>query len=128
MAKTNNAPQTIIAAATSNAALATTRAAIDVRTADGGRVTLKLTNGGTGPTAQAEARILVAHTDGTTPAAGAAGADWKTVYRIGGGIVANAVTETTWVFGPDVRHIEVEVTGNTGQAVVCEAFASTFNY
>lgn len=127
MAKTNNAPQTIIAAGTSNAAGATTRSAIDVRTADGGRVTIKLTNAAA-PTVQAEARILISHTEGATPATAAAGVDWKTIYRVGGGVLASAVTEQTWVFGPDVRHIEVEVTGNTGQAVACEAIASTFTY
>lgn len=127
MAKTNNAAVNVVTSQ-ALAAAGTVRGTIDVRSADGGRLTLKITNGGTGPTAQCEARILVAHTSGSTPVAASANSDWKSVYKIGGGTAANTVTETTWVFGPDVRHIEVEFTGNTGQAVIVEAIASTYTY
>lgn len=127
MAKTQTIT-TIIAAATSNAAAATTRGTADVRTQDGGIVTIKLTNGGTGPTLQAEARILISHNTSTTPTAASRGTDWKTVYRIGGGVTASDITEMSWEFGPGVCHIEVEVTGNTGQAVVCEAIVTTYLY
>ena len=68
-----------IAEGTSNTAGSTTRGAVDVRGCDAGTVFIKLTNGATGPTVQAEARIMIADTDGATPATGAAGADWKTV-------------------------------------------------
>jgi hypothetical protein len=117
-----------IIASTSNAATATERGTIDVRDRDGGTVTLKITNGGTGPTLQCEGRILIAHNTGSTPSAAAAGADWKTVFRFGGGTANSAVTETSWEFGPGVMHIEVEFTGNTGQAVTVEAIASTVDY
>jgi hypothetical protein len=117
--------RTLVASA-SNAAGATTRGTLDVRTALGGIVTLRITNGATGPTAQCEGRILIAHNSGATPAAASAGADWKTVWVFGGGTAANSVIEQSWTFGPEVMHVEVEFTGNTGQAVTVEAFASEF--
>lgn len=119
---------TIIAAGTSNAASGTTRGVLDVRGVDGGLVTLKITNGATGPTAAGEMRVLIAHNTGATPTAGAAGADWKTVHRFNGGTTANDVTESHWRFGPEVTHIEVEAAANTGQPVTVEALASTFTY
>ena len=118
------AKSTIIASAL-NAAGATARGTLDVDDKYGGIVTIKVTNGGTGPTVQCEGRVLVSHED-TLPAAGSAGADWKTIWRFGGGTANSAITEQSFEFGPEIRHIEVEFTGNTGQAVTVEAIASTF--
>lgn len=113
---------TLVAAGTSNAAGATTRAVLDIRGALGGFLQLKITNGATGPTAQCEGRVLVAHNTGATPAAGAAGADWKTIWRFGGGTANNGVTESGAIEVPfGTQHVEVEFTGNTGQAVTVEA-------
>lgn len=123
MALTKN--DTTIVASASNAAGATTRGTIDLSATYGGIVTMKITNGGTGPTAQCEGRVLISHAD-TLPAAGAAGADWKTIWRFGGGTTSSAVTEQSFQFGPEVRHLEVEFTGNTGQAVTVEALASSY--
>lgn len=120
----NKTPRTLIAAGTSNAAGGTQRGVVDLRTAFGGLLTIKLTNGATGPTEQAVARVLVAHNAGATPAAWPAGADWKTIYEVGNGTVANTVNEWPVDVDPSVMHLEVEITGNTGQAVVCEAFLS----
>lgn len=116
---------TTIVASASNAAGATTRGTIDLSAVYGGIVTMKITNGGTGPTLQCEGRVLISHAD-TLPAAASAGADWKTIWRFGGGITVNAITEQSFQFGPEVRHLEVEFTGNTGQAVTVEAIASTY--
>jgi len=116
--------RTLVAAGTSNAAAATTRGVLDLRTAMGGLLTLKITNGATGPTVQCEGRVLVAHNAGATPAAGSAGGDWKTIYTFGGGTVANTVTETSLRIDDSAMHVEVEYTGNTGQAVTCEAYLS----
>lgn len=113
-----------VIAPTSNAAGSTTRGTVDLRTAQGGLLTMKLTNGGVGPTLQAQASVLVACTNGATPAAGSAGADWKTLWAFGGGTAPNLVTEQSFLVDPGVMHLEVEVTGNTGQAVTCEAFLS----
>ena len=120
----NKTPRTLIAAGTSNAAGGTQRGVIDLRTAFGGLLTLKLTNGATGPTVQAVARVLIAHNSSATPAAGPAGADWKTIYEVGNGTVANTVGEWSIDVDPSVMHLEVEITGNTGQAVTCEAYLS----
>lgn len=117
--------KSVIVASASNAAGATTRGTLDVSSKYGGIITMKITNGATGPTVQCEGRVLISHED-TLPAAGSAGADWKTVWRFGGGITANAVTEQSFQFGPEIRHLEVEFTGNTGQAVTVEADASTY--
>ena len=118
---TKNA-RTIVASAT-NAAGSTTRGRLDLQTAFGGIVTFKITNGATGPSAQCEARILISH-NASMPAAASAGADWKTVYRVGNGTGNNTVGEWSYVFGPEVMSLEVEFTGNTGQSVTVEAYAS----
>lgn len=123
-ATATKAARTLIAAGTSNAAGATTRGTVDLRTAFGGLLTVKLTNGGTGPTLQAEARVLVAHNAGATPTAAGAGADWKTIYVVGNGTAANTVGEWSIPIDQSAMHCEVEITGNTGQAVTCEAFLS----
>lgn len=117
-------PRTIISAGTTNAAGATTRGTLDLRSTSGGMLTIKLTNGATGPTVQAVANILIAHSSASTPTAASAGADWKTIWSFGGGTTSNAVTEQSMVVDPGIMHLEVEVTGNTGQAVICEAFLS----
>ncbi len=117
--------KSVIVASALNEAAGTTRGTLDVSAAYGGIVTMKLTNSGTGPTVQCEGRVLVSH-EATLPAAGAAGADWKTVWRFGGGTTANVVTEQSYVFGPEVRHIEIEFTGNTGAGVTVEAAATTY--
>ena len=115
---------TIVASA-SNGAGSTTRGTLDVSADYGGIITMKITNGGTGPTVQCEGRVLISH-ETTLPAAASAGSDWKTVWRFGGGTTNSTVTEQSFQFGPEIRHIEVEFTGNTGQAVTVEAIATTF--
>ena len=116
--------RTLIAAGTSNAAGATTRGTLDMRTALGGLLTFKLTNGATGPSVAASANILVAHNSGATPTAASAGTDWKTIYQVQHSTTANAVGEWNLPIDASVMHIEVEITGNTAQTVTCEAFVS----
>lgn len=115
-------PATIITAATSNASAATTRGTIDLRSVYGGILTVKITNGGTGPTTQAVSNVLIAHNSSTTPTAASAGTDWKTIASWAAGVTANAVSEWNMVVDPAICHLEVEITGNTGQAVTCEAY------
>ena len=117
-------PRTLIAASTSNAAGAQTRGTADLRTAQGGVLTVKIANGATGPTAPATVNILIAHNAGATPTAAAAGADWKTIWSFAASIGNSVVTEQSITIDPGVMHLEVEVTGNTAQAVTCEAFMS----
>lgn len=117
-------PRTLVAAGTSNDAGSATRGTVDLRTAQGGLLTIKMTNGATGPTVQCTANILIAHNSGSTPAAASAGSDWKTIWSIGGGTTNNAVTEQSMEVSPGAMHLEVEFTGNTGQAVTVEAYLS----
>ena len=120
----NKTPRTLIAAGTTNEAGGTTRGTVDLRTAQGGLLTIKTNNTGT-LGVQAEVRILIAHNAGATPTAASAGADWKTVYVFGTGVVSGTTNEfPPFRVGPEVMHLEVEVTGNTTNAVTCEAFLS----
>lgn len=117
-------PRTLVAASTSNAAGGTTRGTADLRTALGGILTMKIINGGTGPTVQCSCNVLVAHNSGATPSAASAGSDWKTLWTFGGTTTASTTTEQSMEIGPGVMHLEVEFTGNTGQAVTVEAYLS----
>ncbi|MBK6403271.1 MAG: hypothetical protein IPF74_15835 [Rhodocyclaceae bacterium] len=51
---------------------------------------------------------------------------WRRLENPGAsaGTTANAVTEQSLEIGPGVMHLEVEFTGNTGQAVTVEAYCS----
>lgn len=119
-------PATLIAAGTSVVAGTPQRAARDMRGKHGGLLTTKITNGATGPTAQAVVTVYVAHNSGTTPATGAEGADWKTYAVLGGGgTTANAVTPMSIVL-PPCCHVQVEIGGNTVQNVTGEAFITDY--
>ena len=117
----------LVASSTGNLGVspAVLRGTIDLSAVYGGIVPPKITNGGTAPTLQCEGRVLISHAD-TLPTAASAGADWKTIWRFGGGTTSSGVTEQSFQFGPEVRHLEVEFTGNTGQAVTVEAIVTTY--
>lgn len=118
-------PATLVASA-SNGAGSTTRGTRDMRGKHGGLLTAKITNGGTGPTVQCTATVLIAHNSGATPTAGSEGADWKTYAVLGGGgTAASAVTPLSIVI-PPCCHVEVEFAGNTGQAVTVEAIITDY--
>ena len=105
---------TIIAAGTSNAAAGTTTgAAVSLATAYGAFITGLLTNGATGPTV-APVAIIEASGDGT---------NWKEIYRVGGDTTASSITPYSYEVCAPIMNVRVRVTGNTGQAVACEAFA-----
>lgn len=123
--------RTAVVTSASNAAAATTRGRLDCSAIDGGILTFRITNGATGPTVQATAKVLVAHKDTAMPAAAAEGTadlDWKQVYEIGGGTTANVSSRGVYKFGPEIAYIEIEFTGNTAQAVTVEAHATTYVY
>ena len=122
MATATKTARTVVASA-SNAAAATTRGTLQLASALGGILTFKITNGGTGPTVQCVANVLIAH-NSSLPAAASAGTDWKTIFSVGNGVTAGTVGEWSYVIGPEVINLEVEFTGNTGQAVTVEAYFS----
>lgn len=105
---------TIIAAATSNAATATTTGtAVDLTAAYGALVTIKITNGGTGPTVAPNAYVYTSG-DGT---------NYKLLCKLPGDTTASSVNEFGVDIPPAVMHVRVDVKDNTAQAVTCEAFA-----
>jgi hypothetical protein len=105
---------TIIAAATSNAAGGTTTGtAVDLTTKYGALVTIKITNGATGPTVAAQANVYTSG-DGT---------NFKLFYTIAANTTASAVNEWAIDIPAAAMYVRVDVTGNTVQAVTCEAFA-----
>lgn len=113
-----------IVSSQSCAAAGTVHGTLSLQTVQGGGfLTMKITNGGTGPTLQCEGRVLIAH-NGTTPGAGGAGADWKTIASFGGGTANSLITEFGMPIDASIMCIECEFTGNTGQAVTVEAFLS----
>ena len=121
----------VLVSSASNAAGSTTRGRLDVSAADGGMIRWRITNGGTGPTAQCEARVLMARKQASMPSAGAEGTGddgWKMVYVQGGGTAASTSTRGSYTFGPEVAYVEIEFTGNTGQAVTVECTGDTYAY
>lgn len=105
--------KTYIAAATSNAAGSTTTGtALDHTTAYGGVITAKLTNGGTGPTVAASVSVYVSG-DNT---------NFKLLAEVTGDTTASSVNEWAFDLPQGAMYSRVDVSGNTGQAVTCEAF------
>lgn len=123
MALTKTA-RTIVATIT-NTAGSTQRGTLDLNSVQGpSLLTLRITNGATGPSAQCTAKVLVAHSS-SLPAAGAEGTTWKTLFPpIGPGTGPNAQTVSAYTIPPAVMCLEVEFTGNTGQSVDVEAYLS----
>ena len=119
----------VLFSSAANTAGSTQRGRLDVSSADGGMIRWRMTNGGTGPTVQCEARVLLARKQTSMPAAAAEGTgddDWKIVYTQGGGTAANASTRGSYRFGPEVAYIEIEFTGNTGQSVTVECTGDSY--
>lgn len=113
-----------LVSATPNGAGGTTRGRLNMNLAQGGGfLTIKMTNGATGPAAQCVCNILIAHNP-TLPPGASAGADWKTIASYGGGTASNAATEVGLPIDPSIMCLEVEFTGNTVQPVTVEAYLS----
>lgn len=129
MAKTITAA--VLVTSASNSAGSTTRGRLDCSAADGGQIRWRITNGGTGPTVQCEARIMVARKQASMPAAAAEGTGddaWKQVFVMGGGTTASASTRGSYTFGPEVAYVQIEFSGNTGQSVTVECTGDSYSY
>lgn len=100
------------------------RGTLDLRTAQGGVLTMKITNGATGPTVAATATVSIAHNAGATPTAGAEGSDWKRLYQFAGTTTSSDVAQWSIDIPPGVMHLQCQFADNTGQAVTVEAFLS----
>ena len=127
MAKTITQP-TILASVANTAGSTTDSPVIDCTAQDGGNVTLRITNEGTGPTVQCVGQIMVAHKAGSVPASGAEGATWKKYAEFGGGVVASDISRYNWRFGPEIAYYFIRFTGNTGQSVTVEATGDLYAY
>lgn len=98
------------------------RGSLDLRTALSARITIKVTNGATGPTVAPNINILMASSIGAVPTLASRNADWKTLYQVAGDTAANSINE--WNYTPPVGcWIEVECKDNTGQNVTIESHA-----
>ncbi len=115
--------RTVVASVDRLAGVAETRGTLDLRTAQGGLLTMKIINSGT-LGAQCEGRVLIAHNAGATPTAASSGTDWKTLWKFGGGLVSGTVTEQSMAIDPAVMHLEVEFHGNTTNACNVQAYFS----
>jgi len=114
-----------LVATVANAAAGTTRGGVDLATKFGGFLTLRMVTGATAPTAQCICTVLVAHA-ATLPTLGSSGAVWKPIFTFGSGTLANITTDQSIAIDPAIMQLSVEFTGNTGQAVTCEAYLSEF--
>lgn len=114
---------TLVSNTTITSGVSTYGTPLDLRTAYGGIVTMKISNGGTNLTSQCVCNVLIAHTTNTTPTGGAAGSDWKTIYSFGGGLNSNTVTEQSIILDASVMHAEVTFSGHNQQVTV-EAYMS----
>lgn len=114
---------TVVSNQTRTAGGAAVRGTHDLEAIYGGFLTIKIVNGGTGPSAQCVCKIMVAH-NLTVPSAGAEGTDWKVIAQYGGGLTASAITSVGIPIDPSVVALQVEFDGNATQDVTVEAFIS----
>jgi hypothetical protein len=104
--------RTLQASASNSAGNTLTGTGISLSTALGGTITAKITNGGTGPTVPADCVIQISN-DGT---------NWKEYMRATAKTGNSVITEFSFEIPPAVMNVRSVFTGNTGQAVTCEAF------
>ena len=105
--------RTSIAANTANTAGSTTTgSSINLTAAYGGLATAKITNGPTGPTVAAQAKLMVSG-DNT---------NWKTFKVFLASNANNAISEFACELPPGTMYARWDVTGNTGQTVAGEGF------
>lgn len=105
------------------------RETIDVSSYDGGYLIPRITNGGTGPTAQCVSRIFTSPKNTSMPAAAAEGVDWfDHGNTFGGGTTANDINERVFEFGPEIAYIMVEFSTHTGTDVTVECRGNGYVY
>lgn len=104
---------TIMAAATSNSASSSTSGtAADLTACYGGLMTIKITNGGTGPTVAAS---MYVYTSGDNT-------NFKLFTKVTSDTVASSVNEWPVDIPPGTMYVNTTLKDNTGQAVTGEAF------
>ena len=112
MATVTKTLRTLQASASNTAGSTTTGTALDLTTKFGGLATLKVTNGGTGPTVACDA-ILEVSGDNST---------WYEYSRA----TAGTANSGAYVFPVEIpigiMYLRSKFTGNTGQSVTVEAY------
>lgn len=105
--------RTLIAGGTSNSAGATTSGTeVNLSTALGGLLTARITNGATGPTVPASVIVYV----------GGATGEKRELTRLQSNTGNSVVTDLPCEIPAATMFLNVDVTGNTGQAVTAEVF------
>jgi hypothetical protein len=112
MAVSKNLRTSIAANTTNSSGSTTTGTAINLTGAYGGLATAKITNGPTGPTTPAQARLMVSG-DNT---------NWKTFKLFQATSANNAIAEFAAELPPGTMFARWDVTGNTGQTIAGEGF------
>src|SRR5690242_13724352 len=108
------AASTLQASASNGAGATTTSSTVNLSTAYGATILVKITNGGTAPTVPCTATVN-ASSDGST---------WYRYAQQTAGLTASAVYQMAFDIPLSVMYAQVVFAGNTGQAVtvaaVCE--------
>lgn len=112
MANPTKTLRTLVASTSNSAGGTTTGTGFDIRTAFGGLLVGRVTNGGTGPTLPCEMLVDVSHDNST----------WfqfsRQIAQLGNSVVADLEVEVPY----STMYVRVRFTGNTGQAVTVEAY------
>lgn len=111
MAATKN-KRTLLASTSVAAATPTNGTELDLSTKYGGLLTVKMTNGATGPTLPCNAYVYV----------GGATTEKKLFAKLLGDSVNNSVNEYAVDIPASVMFLNITFQDNTAQAVTCEAF------
>jgi hypothetical protein len=111
MAATKN-KRTLLASTSIAAATPTDGTEIDLSTKYGGVLTVKLTNGGTGPTVPINAYVYI----------GGATTEKKLFAKLLGDSVNSSVNEYAVDIPAGTMFLNITFKDNTAQAVTCEAF------
>lgn len=104
--------RTLFASASVAAATPTNGTELDLSTRYGGVLTVKLTNGGTGPTIAINAYVYI----------GGATGEKKLFTKLPGDSVNSSVNEFAVEIPLGVMFLNITFQDNTAQAVTCEAF------
>src|SRR4051812_7964848 len=107
MATATKTARTLQSSTSNSAAGTTTGTTWDARTALGGVITTKVTNGGTGPTVACTVTVNIA-TDGSA---------WKLFQAATAGVTASTAYEFAFEIPAGVMYAQVVFSGNTAQAV-----------
>lgn len=112
MATVTKTARTIQSSTSNSAGGTTTSSTWTLTTAFGGTLTVRITNGSTGPTVGCTATINIS-TDNST---------WRTWGAVTADVTNNGIYDFAWDIPASVMYLQVVFAGNTNQAVTVEAY------